>query len=174
MANMLKVSLALSDKVRARLDAVEQKLGFKDSDVVGVALQVYLLLQAEADRGYRTYLRGPGGEAEVHLGKRVVPVGKQPKPPNIQPISQGRQDKLNEVLGTEEPRTFEIWAEGFQATGGESVPACRVGSAEGRTFREAVLTWYGDHPSTVFDRELLMHGSCRLFPTEAEARRAFG
>jgi hypothetical protein len=175
MANMLKVSLALSDKMQARLDTVKRKLGFKDSDVVGVALQVYLHLQEAENKGYRTYLRGPGGEVEVNLGKRTnVPAGVKLTRPNIQSLSQARQDRLNEGLGTEEPRTFEIWAEGYSATG-DSGRAHKVGEAMGRTFREAVLAWFSAHPDPVnFDPNGLRFWSCRLFPAEAEARQAFG
>jgi hypothetical protein len=77
-------------------------------------------------------------------------------------------------LSTYERYILEIWAEGYSATG-DSGRASKVGEAMGRTFRAAVLAWFSEHPDPVnFDPDGLRLWACRLFPTEAEARQAFG
>ncbi len=70
-------------------------------------------------------------------------------------------------------KTFEIWMEGYLITGGGG-GASFVGSASGVTFHEAVLNWYKDHPNVNFNPETLTDWGCRLYPTYAEAKRAFG
>ena len=72
-----------------------------------------------------------------------------------------------------QPRVWEIWTEGFAATG-ESGPAHKVGEVLAFTFPDAVRIWYDQHPSPDFNPERLTFWGCRLFPTEAEARASFG
>jgi hypothetical protein len=72
-------------------------------------------------------------------------------------------------------REFEIWMEGYQATG-ESGGAQLVGKSTGWTFYDAVknladrshkgkFDWYGGRWSI---------WACRLFDNEADARKSFG
>lgn len=70
-------------------------------------------------------------------------------------------------------RTFQIWCEGFSATGDRG-PATYVGEADGHTFREACVAWYAAHPDPNFDRKTLTHWACRLFDNEADARARYG
>lgn len=65
---------------------------------------------------------------------------------------------------------YEIWMEGFILTGCYSLHSL-VGSEEGETFKDAVLKWYEKYPSDLFDKENLSVWGCRLYPTEAEARK---
>ncbi len=70
---------------------------------------------------------------------------------------------------------FDIWMEGFRLSGEEEAgTASFVGRAEGNTFREAVLNWYKEHPNPNFSSEHLTDWGCRLYATEAEARKTFG
>jgi hypothetical protein len=69
---------------------------------------------------------------------------------------------------------WDIWAEGFMFSLDERAQASLVGKAEGATFRDACINWYKEHPTTNFNPETLSDWGCRLFPTEAEARRSFG
>lgn len=68
-------------------------------------------------------------------------------------------------------KTFEVWSEGFAATG-ESGRAMRTGSASAESFREAcdkVMRGKAD-----YNRERLTYWGCRLFDNETDARKAFG
>lgn len=55
---------------------------------------------------------------------------------------------------------YEIWAEDCAGSG---AGATRLGSASGRTFREAVMAYFRDHPSTSFNAENLTERSCKLY-----------
>lgn len=68
---------------------------------------------------------------------------------------------------------WDIWMEGFRVTGGEA-EASKVGAADGETFRDACLAWFKAHPDPNFNPERLSVWGCRLYPTEAEARKGFG
>lgn len=76
----------------------------------------------------------------------------------------------------QEPREWEIWSEGYAATG-EHATAQLLGRATALTFEEACQKLGEKHPSLKprFDsgRPVTNYG-CRLFPAEAEARRSFG
>jgi hypothetical protein len=66
---------------------------------------------------------------------------------------------------------FEIWMEGFAATG-ESAGASSHGEVEAPTFREAcVARFKGDN---LFEEKSLTYWGCRLFDNEADARQGFG
>jgi len=71
--------------------------------------------------------------------------------------------------------TYEVWAEGFRATGNQD-QAYYWGQAEGETFTEACQQLARINPAFAeyFDAERLTHWGCRLFPTEAEARQTYG
>lgn len=86
---------------------------------------------------------------------------------------------------------FEVWAEGWSATGNPDNPARLVGKVEALTFREACyVAMCSEYLSGVAERrkdgqyynpdrfdydfkDLRIWG-CRLFPSEAEARKSFG
>lgn len=70
-------------------------------------------------------------------------------------------------------QTYNIWMEGAQFTGG-GFQASYVGAAEGSNFREAVRNWFKNNPSINFDSNNLTEWGCRLFPSEAQARKSFG
>jgi hypothetical protein len=70
--------------------------------------------------------------------------------------------------------TFEIWCEGFRATG-ESGTAQVLGTARGETFEEACVTFFREEPTRhLFDRRALTYWGCKLFDNETDARRRFG
>lgn len=81
---------------------------------------------------------------------------------------------------------YDIWSEGYLATGMEGIPAKAqlvVEGAEGKDFGDAVQRWvaskdkewlinhWGDYSH--HDGHHFLWG-CELFPTEEEARKAFG
>jgi hypothetical protein len=85
---------------------------------------------------------------------------------------------------------FEVWAEGWSATGNDS-PARLVARVEALTFREACYVamcheyldgiakrrkdkQYYDPNRFDYDFTNLTIWGCRLFPTEAEAKKSFG
>ncbi len=67
---------------------------------------------------------------------------------------------------------WEIWAEGYRATG-ESSRAQRVGEAWGITFKQACQRFYAETDDN-YDPNRNTYWGCRLFPSEAEARKSFG
>lgn len=74
-------------------------------------------------------------------------------------------------------KTFEIWAEGYSATG-EYSPATFLGRFEGDTFRDAVIAWKNtlkdEHSIRCVDVDNLSFWACRLFDNENDARKSFG
>ena len=71
-------------------------------------------------------------------------------------------------------KTFQIWSEGYQATGNSS-EAIYHGSASGENFPEACdILFKGTTNEQYYDRDKLTYWGCRLFDNEQEARRAFG
>jgi hypothetical protein len=72
-------------------------------------------------------------------------------------------------------KTFDIWSEGYRENVG-STPAEPWGQARGETFRDAVLAYAATNAefNEALDAANLTVWGCRLFPTEAEARVAFG
>lgn len=73
-----------------------------------------------------------------------------------------------------QPKKFDIWAEGYSATG-EGGKACHFGSAYGKDFKEACITFFstGSRPGW-FNPDRMTHWGCRLFDNEQDARRSFG
>lgn len=75
---------------------------------------------------------------------------------------------------------FDIWVEGYCATGGSSTAQLMASNVEGKTFRDAVLNWYNSNPEEIekgwgsFNEKKLSFWGCRVFPTEEEARKSFG
>lgn len=75
---------------------------------------------------------------------------------------------------------FEVWLEGYWATGMEDfpAPARKLGEVEAETFRDACVAicsppeWQ-EHNGD-FDVKRLTVWNCRLFDNEADARRSFG
>ena len=73
---------------------------------------------------------------------------------------------------------YEVWAEGYQ-TNGESSGAFLLGTYEGESFDDAVLSCMMDskHNQKLFTYRLHSYHSywgCRLFDNEYEARYNFG
>jgi len=71
--------------------------------------------------------------------------------------------------------TYDVWMEGFRATGNES-RASKVGQADGTSFEEACKTLLtdGHSMSNLYDPNRNTVWGCRLFRTEGEARASFG
>lgn len=73
--------------------------------------------------------------------------------------------------------SFEIWCEGWAATGGCS-QAHLFGTSEGTDFRDACERYFAnkasDEDKKHFSAKGLTYWGCRLFPTGEEARRHFG
>lgn len=76
------------------------------------------------------------------------------------------------MLGPDEKR-YAIWVEGFAATG-EHGTAQFLGTAVGRTFKEACQNWFAQHPSRTYDPERNTDWGCRLFDNPDDARKSFG
>lgn len=72
-------------------------------------------------------------------------------------------------------KTFDIWAEGYAATGNRS-GATLMGSARGENFKGACDAYAAMNPrfAAYYDPERLTHWGCRLFNNEHDARKAFG
>jgi hypothetical protein len=71
-------------------------------------------------------------------------------------------------------KTFDIWAEGFRATG-ESGGATYFGTAEAPTFKDAcILLFEGRTDRVYFDADRLTYWGCKLFDNETDAQKAFG
>lgn len=71
-------------------------------------------------------------------------------------------------------KEWEIWSEGYVATG-EHGKAHFEGKIKAIDFHHACVTLLGDKLDKNRDGSLkLSIWSCRLFPTEAEARKSFG
>lgn len=82
---------------------------------------------------------------------------------------------LDEVTQALTPNTFEIWVEGYRATG-EHGTARLLGVVQAPTFEEAVKKLYQENPEKLpsFNPERLTSWDCRLFDNETAARKAFG
>ncbi len=69
---------------------------------------------------------------------------------------------------------FQVWAEGYQATGNSS-RAQLLGSATAETFQGACdIVMRKDGLREYYDPKRLSFWGCRLFDNEADARSAFG
>ena len=79
---------------------------------------------------------------------------------------------------------YDIWAEGYLATGMEGIPAkaeCFAKDVEADSFVEAVRKWYNSIPNaeSLYGKLTITSNGIpclytRLFPTETEARASFG
>lgn len=70
-------------------------------------------------------------------------------------------------------KTYEIWAEGFAATG-QAGPASLLGVGKGDTFQEAVRNWGEENCDPNLDIYNLTYWGCGLFDNEEDARKSFG
>lgn len=83
------------------------------------------------------------------------------------------------IDGSKVPMTWDIWSEGYRATGEHATAKLVASGIEAETFQDAVLQW-ADSPAAWedmdrhFNRETLVYWNCRFFPTEDEARRSHG
>lgn len=73
---------------------------------------------------------------------------------------------------------YNIWIEGYAATGESNTAQCLANGAPGDSFREAVIAWVaspaGAHWQNDFDADRLSFWGCRAFDNESEARRNYG
>jgi len=101
-------------------------------------------------------------------------------PGDIEVKALYKRDSAAPVQAEVDPmRTFEIWSEGYRATGEAATATCH-GTFEGATFTEAVqryLETLGQENRAFYrqhnDGTWTCWG-CRLFDNEADARKAFG
>lgn len=81
-------------------------------------------------------------------------------------------------------KKYNIWIEGYLATGMEGIPARAqelASNIEANSFLEAVKKWYSSEPDasyrygdlTIRDDIASIYG-CRLFDNEKDARKSFG
>ena len=72
-------------------------------------------------------------------------------------------------------KRFEIWSEGFAATG-QSGPATFHGYSWGKDFSDAVNRFADRNEKFARDYRVgeLTYWGCRLFDNESDARRSFG
>ncbi len=72
-------------------------------------------------------------------------------------------------------RRWEVWMEGYAATG-ESSPAKYCGSYAAESFREATSFWVAEDPDRqqYFDETGPSYWGCRFFDNETDARGGFG
>lgn len=72
-------------------------------------------------------------------------------------------------------KEFEIWVEGYSATG-EHSPASFIGKSEGEDFFYAVKNFIKKNKNTgiEFRDGVFVIWGCRLFDNEADARKSFG
>jgi len=75
--------------------------------------------------------------------------------------------------------TFDVWMEGYLATGMEGIPqrATYLGSYEGDTFADACEAAIKDNypnDTKLFDKTRLSWWGCRMYDNETDARKSFG
>jgi hypothetical protein len=75
-------------------------------------------------------------------------------------------------------KTFEIWVEGYNATGNSS-PASKVGQGVGETFDDAIQDYINHNPDCGINnydsgKSKWNIWGCNLFDNEMDARKAFG
>lgn len=78
-----------------------------------------------------------------------------------------------------EPKLWDIWAEGFSATGESSGAILLTSKVEAKTFTEAVETWLkmdtSHNPYITKQKDgTYTYWGCRLFDNERDARKSFG
>jgi hypothetical protein len=72
--------------------------------------------------------------------------------------------------------TYEIWSEGYRTSGDEPGYAYHHWTMDGDTFADACVAYAAQDPefAKYFHEARLTYWGCRLFATEAEARKTFG
>lgn len=91
-------------------------------------------------------------------------------------VGETLQALVNRVNRDEqEEKLYDIWAEGYVDNGGRA-GAVRLGSARGKTFKDACRTFAEEEESfrQYFDEEHMTYWGCGLFSNEADARKSFG
>lgn len=89
-------------------------------------------------------------------------------------VGETLQALVNRVNRDEqEEKLYDIWAEGYADNSG-CAGAVRLGSARGKTFKDACKTFAEEEESfrQYFDEEQMTYWGCSLFSNEAGARRA--
>lgn len=79
---------------------------------------------------------------------------------------------------------YNIWSEGYLATGMEGIPAkaqLLASNVEGDNFVDAVYKWYQSEPDALreygnlyIDKGIASIWGCRLYDNEEDARKSFG
>lgn len=69
-------------------------------------------------------------------------------------------------------KKFDIWSEGFAATGDVGYHKLEAKGVEAASFKEACIKHYGNNK--LFDAERLTYWGCRLFDNPTDAARTFG
>lgn len=142
-------------------------------DEMGEFLSVPEMSQGELEDFAREIL----GELDVREG--VVPLVE------IDATMSGTEEERffregrerESVIYTEEDdpdEKWEVWSEGYVATGQRS-DAQFMGYGFGATFKEACAELaQRERWGSLYNKERNTHWGCRLFRTEAEARKSFG
>lgn len=70
---------------------------------------------------------------------------------------------------------YEVWMEGYLATGMEGIPqgATLVGEVEADSFKDACDLFYGND-TFHYNPQRLTYWGCKLFDNEQDARKNFG
>lgn len=82
-----------------------------------------------------------------------------------------RENTREDIDAASGSKVFEIWSEGFAATG-QSGPAALLATVEASSFREACDKHLENSPN--YDAAAGTHWGCHLFDNEADARKSFG
>ena len=72
--------------------------------------------------------------------------------------------------------TYDIWIEGWAATGDGWTPARRLGQSSGNTFEDACVNFMRsyDRKNTYYNPASNSYWGCGLYDNESDARRNFG
>ena len=71
-------------------------------------------------------------------------------------------------------KTWQIWSEGYMATGGSS-GAVYMGKSQGDSFKEACDNFFtSEDQKRSYCSESMTYWGCRLFENESSARKSFG
>lgn len=78
--------------------------------------------------------------------------------------------------GQNDNGTYDIWSEGYQATGDSGKATCHAVGVKANSFKEACDVFFSINSISDgnFNLEKLTYWGCSLFPTEDEARKSFG
>ena len=82
-----------------------------------------------------------------------------------------RDVTLLEWVLDEQYKTYEVWSEGYSATGDRGV-ARLMGRVEAKSFKGACDKLFEN--DSLFDPDRMTHWGCRLYDNEQDARRLFG